>query len=318
MTISSSISKKSTSLPNGWWGLATLLLLAMLLLGFAAADRSTKPSVTIVIDAGHGGKDPGKEASSSRVKHEKDLSLAIALMVGKQIEGGLKGVKLIYTRTTDKFVSLTDRVALANKSKADLFLSVHCNSNPNRHIAGTRSHFHLHNSREARSLAQGIEQQYQKAGRQSRGVQSTHDRGYSLYVLEHTNMPAVLTEVGFLTNPTEEKFLNGQQGQAILAQAIYQAVAEYLLKEHQIKPKNQQTYYQIQILASSTPLKLTDSQFDKLEDQEITEVVSEAGSFRYKYLVGKYTSKQTADAAAKFYQNKGYEGAFVKKVEPDS
>ncbi|MBA3679714.1 MAG: N-acetylmuramoyl-L-alanine amidase [Bacteroidetes bacterium] len=79
----------------------------------------------IVIDPGHGGKDPG----CSGVTHkEKDVSLAVALKLGKLIEENLKGVKVIYTRTTDVFVELEDRAQIANKAKADLFISIHCNA----------------------------------------------------------------------------------------------------------------------------------------------------------------------------------------------
>lgn len=80
---------------------------------------------TIVIDAGHGGKDPGCNGVSSK---EKDVSLAVALKLGKLIEANMKDVKVIYTRTTDVFVELEDRAQIANKAKADLFISIHCNA----------------------------------------------------------------------------------------------------------------------------------------------------------------------------------------------
>lgn len=80
---------------------------------------------TIVIDAGHGGKDPGCLGSKSK---EKDVALAVALKLGKYLEDNFKDVKVIYTRTTDVFVELEDRALLANKAKADLFISIHCNA----------------------------------------------------------------------------------------------------------------------------------------------------------------------------------------------
>jgi N-acetylmuramoyl-L-alanine amidase len=79
----------------------------------------------IVIDPGHGGKDPGCNGVSSK---EKDVSLAVALKLGKLIEANMKDVKVIYTRTTDVFVELEDRAQIANKAKADLFISIHCNA----------------------------------------------------------------------------------------------------------------------------------------------------------------------------------------------
>jgi N-acetylmuramoyl-L-alanine amidase len=81
---------------------------------------------TIVIDAGHGGKDPGALGSKSK---EKDIALAVALKTGHYIEQHLKGVKVVYTRRTDKFVELHKRGQIANKANADLFISIHCNAN---------------------------------------------------------------------------------------------------------------------------------------------------------------------------------------------
>src|SRR5690606_14235069 len=79
----------------------------------------------IVIDPGHGGKDPGCLGSTHK---EKEIALAVALKLGKYIEENLKDVKVIYTRTTDVFVELEDRALIANKAKADLFISIHCNA----------------------------------------------------------------------------------------------------------------------------------------------------------------------------------------------
>ncbi len=91
-----------------------------------AGDKSIKK---VVIDAGHGGKDPGCIGSGN--VYEKNIALDIALKFGKYIEDSIKGVKVVYTRKTDKFVELYQRAALANTNAADVFISIHCNSNPN-------------------------------------------------------------------------------------------------------------------------------------------------------------------------------------------
>lgn len=90
----------------------------------------------VVIDAGHGGHDPGCHGGNSR---EKEVTLAIALKLGKFIEDSLKDVKVIYTRKTDKFIELSERSNIANKNSADLFISIHCNANDNKEANGTET-----------------------------------------------------------------------------------------------------------------------------------------------------------------------------------
>lgn len=91
----------------------------------------------VVIDAGHGGHDPGCNGGNSR---EKEITLAIALKLGKLIEDSLKDVKVIYTRKTDKFIELSERSNIANKNNADLFISIHCNANDNKEANGTETY----------------------------------------------------------------------------------------------------------------------------------------------------------------------------------
>lgn len=100
-----------------------------------AGDKIIK---TIIIDAGHGGKDPGCIGHSS--VYEKDIALDIALRFGKFIEDSVKGVKVIYTRKTDKFIELYQRASIANNSNADLFISIHCNYNPVNTLNGFESY----------------------------------------------------------------------------------------------------------------------------------------------------------------------------------
>lgn len=100
------------------------------------AQNAGKISV-IVIDAGHGGKDPGASGKSSR---EKDIALSVALKTGRYIEQNLPGVKVKYTRKTDKFIELHRRGQIANEAEADLFISIHCNSNPSKSPYGTETY----------------------------------------------------------------------------------------------------------------------------------------------------------------------------------
>lgn len=93
---------------------------------------------TIVIDAGHGGKDPGCIGSGDIF--EKHIALDVALKFGKYIEDSVKGIKVIYTRKTDKFIELYQRAAIANENNADIFVSIHCNSNPSKGFNGFESY----------------------------------------------------------------------------------------------------------------------------------------------------------------------------------
>jgi N-acetylmuramoyl-L-alanine amidase len=93
----------------------------------------------VVIDPGHGGKDPGSVASGNR-GYEKDLALSISKKLGNLITKSMKDVKVIYTRETDEFIPLWQRASIANKNQADLFISVHCNSNESKTPHGTETY----------------------------------------------------------------------------------------------------------------------------------------------------------------------------------
>lgn len=252
----------------------------------------------IVIDPGHGGKDPGCNGASHK---EKDVALAVALKLGKLLEENMKDVKVIFTRKTDVFVELEDRAKVANDNNADLFISIHCNAagkpvmvkdkktgkmraktfknsrgkivvvettNPEPYGSETyvmglkneegkmkvaqreNSAILLEDNYESKyqgfdpnseesyiimsnytssyviqsaSLALKIQEQYaKKAGRVDKGVHRQ-----SIWVLWRTSMPSVLTEIGYLTNPQEEKFLGSDKGQDYLASCMFRAVRKY-------------------------------------------------------------------------------------------
>ena len=101
------------------------VLVLFFLMPFCSYAQKGEKIQTIVIDAGHGGKDAG---ALGRLSTEKSINLSVALKFGAYIEENLPDVKVIYTRTTDKFVELSERAAIANHNKADVFISIHCNS----------------------------------------------------------------------------------------------------------------------------------------------------------------------------------------------
>jgi len=248
---------------------------------------------TIVIDAGHGGKDGATHGVYSK---EKDVALKTALNLGKALQDSLKDIKVIYTRQTDVFIPLYERINVANNAKADLFISIHLNDMPVRvsrvvdyykkvrgrkvpvyrtitskststrgtetFVSGTgrlgeqdevikrenASMFLEDNyqknyegfiantpendimlslmkqTNRDRSLkfASMLQQEYVNAGRINRGVQEK-----SLAVLARAAMPAVLTEIGFVSNPEDEDYMNSEEGQNEIVGGIIRAIKNY-------------------------------------------------------------------------------------------
>ncbi|MCR5180017.1 MAG: N-acetylmuramoyl-L-alanine amidase [Bacteroidaceae bacterium] len=182
--------------------------------------------VTWVIDPGHGGRDVGCEG---KMTQEKDITLSVAKELAKLVKKNMKDVRVVLTRERDKFLSLQERCDIANGRGAALFVSIHVNSAPNQFARGTESFFATNvplkgtQSGKSELLALLLQRQYLSHGREvSRGVKQRE-----LYVCEHTNMPCVLTEIGFISNLNEEAYLNSKDGQRELADAIYQALEEW-------------------------------------------------------------------------------------------
>ena len=245
----------------------------------------------IVVDAGHGGQDGATHGATSK---EKNVALQVALKLGKAIEAQIPGVRVIYTRQTDVFVKLYERIGLANKEKADLFISIHCNSMPlvrqryvikysrgnpvygyrsipNPATRGTetfvagfgrigeqdaairenasillekdyKQNYEGFDPKDPESyiifslmknafrdqsikLASLVQDEYVGSGRINRGVQ---EKG--LAVLQRAGMPAILTEIGFISNPTEEQYINSEEGQAEIVDDLVAAISAY--KKH--------------------------------------------------------------------------------------
>ncbi len=201
------------------------MLLAFLLISWQPVQKK----FVVVIDPGHGGKDPGAEASNTKkYDHEKDICLKVSIKLADYLAERLPNTKVILTRSSDKFLSLEERVFIANAAKANIFLSIHCNSNPIRSIHGTQLHLHDKASKESNFLAKSLDAEFnKKARRNSKGLQDSRSRGHDLYVLQYSEMPAVLVEIGFLSNQEEEKYLNSDHGQAVIASAMFRAVRTY-------------------------------------------------------------------------------------------
>ncbi len=220
---------------------------------------------TIVLDAGHGGKDPGAVNGKN---YEKTINLEVVLCAGKILEKN-PNFKVVYTRSTDVFIELSERSAIAAKAKADLFVSVHTNSAASTAAIGTETYvMGVHKSddnlnvamrengvislednfsqkyegydpnsseshimfslmqygytQESLNVAFKVQESFSKLGRKDKGVKQA-----GFLVLWRNSMPSILTELGFITNPSEMNYLISKKGQSELGAALAQSITEY-------------------------------------------------------------------------------------------
>jgi N-acetylmuramoyl-L-alanine amidase len=270
--------KISVTMKTRWVGVLILLLVCfdssthLLVSKPAPASYRIK---TVVLDAGHGGHDPGCHGSTA---HEKHIALGIVLKLGKILTAHYPDVKVIYTRDKDVFVELNERAAIANRNDADLFISVHCNSASSPSAYGTETWVMAAKSSEANlevakrensviMLEEDYAEKYEydpnspvgqiifsvyqnayleqslklanKIETQFKTVNNRSSRGVKragFIVLYRTYMPSVLIESGFLTNKSDESYLTSEKGQQEMAQSIFNAFREYKTEMEEISP----------------------------------------------------------------------------------
>jgi N-acetylmuramoyl-L-alanine amidase len=359
------------------------LLFCILLLSFSSLpDPKTEGKWIIVIDPGHGGKDPGAVGLFSK---EKNINLAIALKTARYIKENVKNSKVVLTREDDSTVDLIERPKIANRNNADLFISIHTNSTKgSKNVMGAETWimglasnednlevamkenevilleddystkyqgfdpkspesyiiFTLTQNvyqKQSIDLASKIQTQFaEKANRKDRGIKQA-----GFWVLYNTTMPSVLVETGFISTPAEEKYLNTEQGQDYLASAIFRACSDYIseidmrsgIKVQDVattsdssKPNpiptlegsqnnssssflNGQTYYMIQVAASSKKKEIKPENFNGLKD--IFEIQIQE---RFKYVSGRFTDYDAAVVYRKKIETI-YPDAFVVAVK---
>lgn len=169
----------------------------------------------IVIDAGHGGSDSG---ACKWGYYEKDVNIGIALKLGEKLKE--KGIKVIYTRNKDAFISLQNRCRISNREEADIFVSIHCNSAANTNATGIETWKYKGIGGITKRLAENVQSELIAAtGAKNRGVKEG-----TFYVLKYTSAPAVLIETGFISNETERKKLFTDDYQNKIASAICSAI----------------------------------------------------------------------------------------------
>ncbi len=244
-----------------------LVLIVLTFFNTIAFSQDKEKVRCVVIDAGHGGSDPG--ALGKRAK-EKDLNLAVALKLGQLISDNYKDVKVVYTRKSDVAVDLYKRAKIANDNHADLFISIHCNAATNKAAQGVETFvMGLHKSEASLAVAKKenaailLEKNYENnyegfnpnspeaniifslytsaylknstalAGRvQKNLVKNTNFRDRTVqqagfWVLYKVAMPSILIELGFLSNEEEEAMMMQEATQRVMAQSIYNAFVDY-------------------------------------------------------------------------------------------
>jgi N-acetylmuramoyl-L-alanine amidase len=273
---------------------------------FAFSANAQDYKFTLVLDAGHGGHDPGAMGDIIR---EKDINLAIELKLGEMIEQNFKDVNVVYTRKTDKYLTLQERADVVNNHHADLFICIHTNSSQGPMafgaetytlgLAKTKSNLDVAmrensvitleedyktkyqgfdpNSVESYIMFEFMQDKYidrsvdfaSSVQKQFKSYCNRVDRGVrqaGFWVLHRSACPSVLVEVGFLSNPSEERYLASSQGQKEIATGIYNAFVDYKRKSekksgHQIsratkkelKVKEEPENHQTETSVSDTP-----------------------------------------------------------------
>ncbi|MBP9992324.1 MAG: N-acetylmuramoyl-L-alanine amidase [Bacteroidales bacterium] len=345
------------------------IIVPLLLMGtvaYAETDSSVKLR-TVVIDAGHGGNDPGTISPDKKLK-ESSINLDIALALGKKIDEAFPDVKVLYTRKKDVFIPLATRADIANRNHADLFISIHVNSVKNKSdvrgvetfVMGTdksasnmevckrensvillekdysttyqgfdpsnAESYILFNLMQNASFEQSIEMASLVQKQLKKGP-ITVNRGIKqapILVLWKTTMPAILVEVGFLSNPSDRRILASKAERDKIADNIFKAFrafkdgydedisfvdeSETDIPEPQVEvaaAKPDGKAYRIQIMASPKNLSEGNSQFKGLKDVDKLRV-----NGLYKYTVGSYASREEASAALKTVKAK-FPEAFI-------
>ena len=261
------------SMTNYRTGIRRLFILCFLfVLSFAMGNELIRAQEsikfkTVVIDPGHGGRDPGAVGKNSK---EKDIVLSVALKLGEYIHKYLPEVKVVYTRKTDVFVPLNKRAEIANKNEADLFVSIHANYIGVSNIYGAETFdLGLHRTQENLEVAKKenavitLEEDYttkyegfdpnstesyiifelmqnvyldqsihmaslvQDQFKNRVGRRNRGVKQAGFLVLRKTAMPGILVELGFISNRNEEKYMISEKGQAYLASALFRSVRDY-------------------------------------------------------------------------------------------
>lgn len=302
---------------------------------FICSFGFAKDKVTILVDPGHGGKDPGHLPVNNSGLQEKVLALAISKKVANYLEHNLGNVEVDFTREDDSYPSLDERVDMANSGKYDFMLSIHINGNPKTEVHGTETLIHNYDAKDSFKWAKLIENQFKKrAGRHSRGVKTSADLGHSLQILKFTKIPTVIVECGFITNNTEASYLSSVYGQEIIASAVFRGTREFIKNKfadinfdppviEEVAENVEDTAaimvdeakFRLQIMASIDPVDLEIREFKNLNLPVERILIDTESSYKYRYFAGRFDTKKEAKKALKDVQENGFKDAFVSAIK---
>lgn len=338
---------------------------------------------TVVIDPGHGGKDPGALGKGGKV-HEKQIVLDVAKKLGDKIKAEYPDVKVIFTRSNDTFIGLHERAMVARRNNADLFISIHCNGSSNSDAKGSSVHILGQNSNNSKNktdyfernmsvaqrensvivLEEDYKTKYQTFDPSSPESYISHQLQWMAYyessllfasevvnnliaapltarkividqdifqVLVEANMPAVLLELAFVTNPVEYKYLASDSGQEQISTRLFNAFKSYKTKydasvaiaspapsqnsaqsQSAVSEPNEpesKTYYSVQIMGLARSLSADDPAFKGLKVHSI----KLQNSNIYRYICGSYETLSQAKSALPEVKKK-FQEAFVVEV----
>lgn len=363
---------------------AILLAALSVFLPLMAHSQPQRLGLTaVVIDPGHGGKDPGALGQTSAT-HEKHIVLAVSKLLGEKIKEAYPDVKVVYTRSSDKFIGLHERAMVARNNNANLFISIHCNSNSSKSARGSSVHILGQRSERKTNTTDYFERNKSVAQRENEVIVMEDDYetkythfdpntpeayiGYTLQwkahyessllfasevvdklmvkplsprqmpidqdifqVLVEANMPAVLLELAFISNPAEYKYLASKSGQEEIAERLFQAFKSYKTQYDmsmnvqmpetsgleagaaggKAEPaEDEGPYYAVQVLSSGKLLKEGDPEFKGFD----VRAYKPEGSDVYKYIIGKYESRNEASKDLAQIRKK-FPQAFIIEVQ---
>lgn len=333
----------------------TLLVLLLSITNFIFSQQNINSQFTVVVDAGHGGKDPGNTGNGFL---EKEIALSIALKLGKKLEDN--DIKVVYTRKSDVFVDLFDRANIANRSNAQLFISIHCDSHTSQAYGAGTFVLGLHANQRNFEIAKkensviffeddyintyegfdpnnpesviGLTLMQEEYLDQSIVAASYIQNSFveklkrknrtvkqaGFIVLKYTYMPSVLVETGFLTNKSEGAYLNSLKGQNEMAHAISSAIIDY---KNDFFQNLSTTNLTNDLNESKILYRVQIAASAKLLELKpynfrgLKSVDVVRDGNLYKYLYGKHNTLEDAKKSLNDAKKSGYQSSFIVKYE---